>query len=421
MTKEYSDKLFNLEAEKAVIGSVLLNPNARYEVDISPDDFFIERHRIIWDSVLKLDKDGSEIDIITLEEKSKVEFQYLSSLIDNVPSALYIADYAKIVKSKAKRRKYFEIARELVRISHSDDDDSIVEPQVGRIVDNLISSNVRSDSAVHISIHTSQVLVEMEERHADPKEYWGMQTGFIDFDNITGGLQKSENFIVSGEAGIGKSLLTMQMGVQLAEHSYPGAIFSLEMQANAVSRRMMSSKSKVPTRKIKSGQYSDQDYHDVLNSKIELDNLPIFISQATELDLIALRADLARLKRSYGIQWFILDYMFLMNAGRVKDETEATTVISRGLKGICKSLDIAGISIHSLTKDTGNGKPNLRGSGQVRYDADLILLMAKDEKNPNEIICTFDKGRELERDKSNFSIIKQTGYPFFGNCFRTRY
>jgi replicative DNA helicase len=419
---EYSEKLFSTEAEKAVIGSVIFNPGSRYDVDLTPDDFFIERHRNLWQSILELDDTGTVIDVLTLSERSNVELNYLLALTNMIVSSCDISDHARIIKEKAYRRRVFDTANALVRAAHSESDG--IETEVYRIIDSLSTTTHTGEGAVHISAFTGQVMSEFEERMAEPKDIWGMQTGFIDYDNLTGGLQQSESVILSGEPGIGKSLLAMQMGMQLAGHGHPGTIYSIEMLGTAVARRMISSRSKVSTRKIKTGRANTAEHFEIDSAKRIIDNLPIFLSERAELDLFTLRADLARLKRYFGIKWFVVDYLFFMNAGKNLNEIEATTLLSRGIKRICKSLNLAGISIHSMNKEGINaataGKTALRGSGQVAYDADLICILSKDKITPNVFVFDIIKGRELESDSNSFTLVKQRDYPFFGNSQRIR-
>jgi replicative DNA helicase len=331
---------------------------------------------------------------------------------------LYIVDYANVLRDKSKRRKYFELARKMVNIAH--DEKADIDAEGARIVDHLIEASARPGGAVHISAYTGQVIAEVDERRENPREYWGMRTGFIDFDNLTGGLQVGESMILSGEPGVGKSLLAMQIGIQLAEYGAPGIIYSLEMQGTAVARRMMSGKGQINTRKIKIGNLSDEEYASLLLVKSRIDNLPIWMSDASDWDLLGLRADLARMKRQQNISWFILDYLYLLNAGSGLNEIEATTILSKGIKAICKSLNLAGISIHSMSKSGMDtkvvGKSSLRGSGQIAYDADLICMLTKDEVEENVRHFQIVKGRELERDVNTFSLVKHNGYPFFGNA-----
>jgi replicative DNA helicase len=415
---EYDEKLFSIEAERAILGCILINPDSRFDISLREDDFFIERHRKVWAAMARLDASHSAIDVLTVSEASGIDIPYLSSLVDLIPTSLHIADYARVVGDKSKRRKYFDLARRMVNAAH--DERSDIDAEGARIVDGLVEASVRPGGAVHISAFTGQVMAEVDQRRVHPQEYWGLRTGFVDFDRLTGGVQPGESIILSGEPGVGKSLLVMQIGIQLAEHGAAGAIYSLEMQGTAVARRMISGAGKVNTRKIKLGNLDDEEYASLSLAKARIDNLPIWMSESGDWDLLGLRADLARMKRQQGIKWFILDYLYLLNAGPGLNEIEATTTLSRGIKVMCRSLDLAGITIHSMSKsgmDTkAIGKSSLRGSGQIAYDADLICMLTRDDVQENVRHFQIVKGRELERDVNTFSLIKHNGYPFFGSA-----
>jgi replicative DNA helicase len=291
---------------------------------------------------------------------------------------------------------------------------------VGRLL-----AAVQSDgAAVHISTYTSQVLDEAALRRESPADVWGIPTGFTDFDHITGGLQPSEILYISGEPGMGKSILAAQMGFQMAENGYPGAIYSLEMPGKQVVRRRFSFLSKIQMRAIKTGKMTDEEYSRLLDSASRYDQLPIYMSDSVMWTTASLRADLARLKAQYGVTWFVLDYAYLLQDGRNLSENDRTGLISAYLKAICRSLNLAGIVIHSLNKDGMSGSDrgktvptgqNLRGSGQQFYDTDLLLFLVRSEQT-NSITCVFGKGRELDNPRQAFELHKFTEYPALANA-----
>jgi replicative DNA helicase len=415
------------ESEDAVIGSILINPAAFEEVEyLTAADFYIVRNGWIWSAFEKLHKTESRIDILTVSvELDKMGWldevggvAYLSVLVNNIPSTLHIEAYAKIIKDKARRRNLLEQANSLARMAY--DERSDISVAVDAVLDNITATaSTKQDGAVHISAFTGQLVQEVDIRRENPDAIWGIRTGFYDFDNATGGMQDGELMILAGDSGVGKSMLAGQMAIQLAQGGWPGAYYSLEMTGTAVARRMVSGASKINTRKIKTGMLSDIEYGQFIDHIGQISGLPLFMSDASDWTIQQLRSDLVKLKRKYGIRWFILDYLLLMDA-LTDDEIAATTIVSKGLKKICRSLGISGIAVHSLNKlGMDNNKPvksNLRGSGQVVFNADLICIMTKDECKPEFRKLTFSKGRELEVDMFYFNLIKKDTFPFFQNA-----
>ena len=415
------EQLFNLDAEKALIGSILINPDAIHTITLDADDFYSDVHRKVWRTITALAAERRQIDIIIVSESSGVDFVELSKMTDFTSFSFNAPEYALAVKDKARRRKVVDVASRLAKAAYTEDE----RLDTTKYIDELINNSARESSgAVHISAFTGQTLAELDEKIENPGADWGLQTGLVDFDAITGGLQTGESVILSGEPGVGKSLLAVQMGIQLGQHGSPGVIYSLEMQGKAVARRMISGESKINTRSIKAGTVTEAQYQDVRDAINRLNNLPVFMSDASSWTLTELHADMARLKRKEGIKWFLLDYLYLLDAGRNMNEIESTTVLSRGIKQICKSLDLAGITIHSMNKtgmDTNAvGKSMLRGSGQVVYDADLICMLTRDDTQESVRHFKIVKGRELAKDNPHFSLVKSAGFPYFGAAVTTK-
>jgi len=419
------DNLFAREAEEAVIGSVLINPVTFTTLGLEPEHFFIQRHGMIWQAFNRLYSAGSAVDYITLSDELERAGQlkeiggmaFLTKLINSTPSSLHVEDYAKTVKEFAHRRTWKRVAERIAKLAF--DKDSDLEVEAASVVDELLNAVQAEGAAEHISKYASQVLDEADERMRNPSEIWGIPTGFTDFDNITGGLQTSETLYISGEPGMGKSIMAAQMGFQMAEAGYPGAIYSLEMPGAQVLRRRASADSKISTRMIKTGMMDERQYADFLKVVQKYEQLPIYLSDSVHWTTASIRADLARLKIQYGVKWFVLDYAYLLRDGQGLSENDRTGIISSYLKAITRSLDVAGIVIHSLNKSgMGGGIPggeNIRGSGQQFYDTDLLMFLVKSEI-PNTVTCVFGKGRELENPKQAFELRKLPGFPALANA-----
>ena len=415
-----AEPLFNKETEEALVGSVLICPDILLELNIKPDQFYIHRLRFIWQAIIKLSNKGMAVDFVTiceeLDREGKLEEiggpAYLAALINFSPSHLHANDYADIVKDLAGRRQWLEMANQMAKSAYDRETELI---QVAPSILNGLSTSIQTNGgAVHISQFADQVLSETMTRRERPTDFWGMQTGFIDYDTITGGLQSGEMLVISGKPGLGKSIMAMQMGFQLAEQGYPGIIYSLEMPGKQVLRRRLSAMAGIPTRNIKTGRLDDEQFNSFLAAIQTAEQLPIYISDSVHWTTASLRADLARMKAQYQVKWFVLDYTYLLQDGRGLSETDKTGLISAQLKSTCRSLNQAGVVINSLRKTDKNSLPggdDLRGSGQQFYDADVLLFLAQDEQQSSILICFFGKGRELEQPKQSFRLIRQIGFP----------
>ena len=423
------EQLYSREAEEAVIGAVLINPGVYSMIDLDESDFHIRRLGWVWQVFGRLYRNGDPFDTLTIsDELARIDklqeiggTAYLLGLINNTPTAMHAEAYAETIRDYARRRQWRNLANRIASLAF--DKDSSLELEASGIVSELLNAVQSEGAAVHVSKYTERVLEQVIERRANPTDIWGIPTGFADFDRITGGLQSGEILYISGEPGMGKSILAAQAGFQMAEAGHPGSIYSLEMPGTQVVRRRASFDAKLPARDLKTGRIDNSGFEALLAVVQKYDDLPLYMSDSVQWTTASLRADLARLKVQFGIEWFVLDYAYLLQDGRGLSENDRTGMISGYMKAICRSLNLAGIVIHSLNKSgMGAAVPDgehLRGSGQQFYDTDLLLFLVG-SKTPNTINCVFGKGRELENPKQAFELRKLPGFPALGNVTMER-
>lgn len=420
------------EAEEALIASVLIRPDLYVTLDVLPQDFFQVKHQRIWQALGELET----IDYVTVVERLKAKNQldgiggsaYITNLMTSRASSMHADEYAETVRDYARRRGLIRLAGDMAKAAY--ETGHPIHERTADFITGIVDASRQNNGARHVSDVVSALYDEIEERSRNPQDVWGLPTKFPTFDKLTGGLQKSELMILSGEPGVGKSILGMQIGMQVAETA-PGVIYSMEMGAMQLVRRMLSGEAKVSTRSIKTGRLKDTDWSKITNGTDNLAVMNLYISDSSGWTTTGLRADMARLKALHGIEWFVLDYLYLLNDGAGKDEIERTAIASKGLKQICMDLNLAGIAIHSMNKQhMGSegipGNQSLRGSGQVIYDADIITYLTKfkpmtpkedwiqEDERDNMRTFWFGKGRELEDSKKYFHMVKQPGYPVFG-------
>jgi replicative DNA helicase len=406
------------EAEKAYLGSLIINPESIRSTDILPEDFYAVRNRQIFECIKYIFARDKALDILTLSNDLQTKGQleeiggqlYLAELIESSPNSMNVEHYASIIKDKAQRRRLLGFANELAQRAY--DEEIKVNDTVSSIAAGIVNLARPEGGAVPISVFASQLYDDVLKRSENPKEIYGIQTEIKSWDKVTNGNQKGEETLIAARPNVGKTIFLTQMAVGMAKHE-PGVFYEMEMGNLAVIRRIASWLSKIPTHAMKSGYM--EKYTESFATAIEnIDQLNIYMSDSTSWDTASLRADLARLK-SKGIGWFCLDYLLLLNDDVGLSRNERIENISRRLHGICVDLDLSGIIIHTLNK-AGYGEEldlqHLSGPAAASYDADNVVFMTS-EKDSNIVEFTWGKTRDAEK-KGYMKMVKMDGIPAFG-------
>ena len=409
-----------MDAERAVLGSIIINPSAVDLLSIQTSDFFIERHRWIWRVIRKLKTGNVTPDFVSIcdeLDKSKRLDEvgggaYLTSLVNNVPSSLNVENYAAIVQEKARRRKAIQLSQELVATAY--DEKADLDEMTSRVVDELTSSMRTKHDIVHISEVMADVLDHVAERANNPSETFGIPTGFVDLDRMTGGVWGV--WYLAGEPGVGKSILMLSALINAAKKGHGGAIFSLEMSALAQGIRALSAEAKIPTHALRSGMLNDDDWTILFSAAEEMAKLPIYICDEPELNTAQFRAHLTKAKAQFGVEIFALDYLYLMTDQGQADMVERTEMLSKRVIGISRQLGVPGITVNSVTKEGMTGKApkstSLRGSGQLIHDADIVIFISKHSVQDNQRTLTITKGRDVA-ETGKVDLIKMEAWPTF--------
>lgn len=413
--------LYNQEAEESLIGAALINPAVAADCDLRPEDFYVHRHTWIWAVIQGLTAKGHGVDVVTISEALDRAGKLaevggpaaLMGLMNVTPTSMHAESYASIVKDLAMRRRLLQIAGDLATAAYDQRkpvDDAVISASTA-----LTGSVQPKGAAVPLAHYISQLYDDVEERANNPTDVFGISTGVLDYDKATGGGQAGETLYIGGEPGIGKSILSMQMGIGMAQAGSPGAIYSLEMRSLQVARRIVSGLGQIETLKLKTGKLLDADWPIFTQACETAEHLPVFLSDASYWTMAGMRADLARLKTQAKIEWFVLDYLLLMADGEGKlDEIERSALLSRRIKLISKEFDLFGVTVNSVTKDG-----DLRGSNQVKHDADVIMMLTEHQpenggpKQANMRTAIFKKGRELACPKGYFHLVKADSFPAF--------
>ncbi len=394
----------SIEAEQSVLGGLLLDNSAwdRIADVVAESDFYRHDHRLIFRHIFRLLEGGRPADVITVSEalENSAELNnagglaYLAALAQNTPSAANIKRYAEIVRDRGVMRKLSEVGTAI--------SDSAYNPlgrNAGQLLDEaeakvfeIAEANARGKQGfTAIQPLLIQVVERIDElfQRDNPNEVTGIPTGFHDLDQKTSGLQPGDLIIVAGRPSMGKTAFSINIGENVALNTgLPVAIFSMEMGGAQLAMRMIGSVGKLDQQKIRTGRLQDEDWLRLTNAVGKLNDAPIHIDESGALTALELRARARRLHRQCGkLGLIIIDYLQLMSGSGGAGENRATEVseISRSLKALAKELEVPVIALSQLNRSLEqrpNKRPvmsDLRESGAIEQDADVILFIYRDE------------------------------------------
>ncbi|HIE43523.1 MAG TPA: replicative DNA helicase [Candidatus Omnitrophica bacterium] len=411
----------SIEAEIAVLGSILLDKSL---VDIAgeklkPEHFYRKEHQTIFKSILELYNEDKPVDLITLAEwlKKKDELEnvggasYLSTLVSAIPTPANIEHYASIVREKAILRDLINVSTEIINRCYTGEEDGskLLDRAEQMIFD--IAQQKRVSDFVSIKELISDS-IELAEKLAKKKEYiTGLPTGFKEIDIQTSGLHPSELIIVAGRPSMGKTSfvlnITRNVGV---EEKKPVAFFSLEMSKEQVVQRLLCMEARVDSNKLRTGFLREEDWPKLTMGAGILFEAPIFIDDSSGLNSLQLRAKARRLKAKEDIALIVVDYIQLMtSAYSSENRQQEIAEISRSLKSIARELKIPVIGVSQLSRraeERDRHRPrlsDLRESGALEQDADVVMLLLRDEY--------YNPDNEEVRGKAEINIAKQRNGP----------
>jgi replicative DNA helicase len=403
----------SIEAEQSVLGGLMLDNNAwdRIADVLTEGDFYRHDHRLIFRHIFRLLEGGKPADVVTVSEtlENSAELAnagglaYLAALVQNTPSAANIKRYAEIVRDRGVMRKLAEVGTVIADSAYNPLGRSagqLLDEAEGKVFE-IAEANARGKQGfVGIQPLLIQVVERIDElfQRDNPNEVTGIPTGFHDLDQKTSGLQPGDLIIVAGRPSMGKTAFSINIGENVAlQTGLPVAIFSMEMGGTQLAMRMIGSVGKLDQQKIRTGRLQDEDWLRLTNAVGKLNDAPLFIDESGALTALELRARARRLHRQCGkLGLIVIDYLQLMSGGG-GGENRATEIseISRSLKSLAKELEVPVIALSQLNRSLEqrpNKRPvmsDLRESGAIEQDADVILFIYRDEVyNPD----TQDKG-----------------------------
>ena len=423
----------SIEAEIAVIGGLILDNEAWEQIAdiLQVNDFYNQEHRKIFSCIVNLVNDNVPFDVVTINEKANTDNDksfstYLSEIINQTPSAANIKAYANIVREQSILRQLISVSNNLIEKSRDGGIDSkALLDEAEQKIFNISEESLKANNGFqNINDLVKESLEQIEERAEKGESVTGVATGFSEFDNKTTGLQGGDLIIVAGRPSMGKTSFAMNLSEYASlKNDAVTAIFSMEMSGTQLSTRLISSMGRINQQKIRTGKLTDEDWPRLTNAVALLSKANIFIDDTPALTPTDIRARARRLKREKGLDLIVIDYMQLMQLTN-NSENRATELseISRSLKALARELDVPVVALSQLNRSLENRtdkRPimsDLRESGAIEQDADLIAFIYRDEVYNED---SADKGKaEIIIAKQRNGPIFKTTLTFLGECTR---
>jgi replicative DNA helicase len=433
----------SVEAEQSVLGALLIDSHAWDQVAdiVTSADFYRTDHRMIFEALGELVAAGRPGDVVTVSEQLERHgrlvdvggLAYLGTLARDTPTAANARSYAQIVRERALLRRLLEAGREIASSVFDDEGltaRELVDNAEKRVFEIAEMGSRGRDGAVRVSALLPPLIDKIDEWHTNPNKLRGLATGFTDFDKKTGGLRGGDLIIVAGRPSMGKSTLAVNMAEYAAvnpEIRARVAIFTMEMPSEQIVTRMLSSIGHVPLNDMRSGQISDDDWVRITAATSQLSEARIFIDETAALSPTELRARSRRIAREQGgLDLVVVDYLQLMQVqGNTENRATEIAEISRGLKALAKELNVPVIALSQLNRGVEQRqekKPvmsDLRESGSIEQDADMILLIYRDEvydKNTTKKgMAEIDLAKHRNGEIGTFPLTFQGQYARFIN------
>jgi replicative DNA helicase len=392
----------SLEAEQAVLGGLLLDAAAWFNVSdvVQAEDFYRPDHRTLFEAIRALATNQKPTDAVTVSEHLDRHGQladvgglaYLGTLARDTPTAANVRAYAEIVHERSLLRQLIKTGTEIAASAYNTEGETARElvDKAEQGVFAIAEAGARAGGGARsVAEMLPAVIDQIDEWHSNPDKMRGLATGFTDFDKMTGGLRPGDLVIVAGRPSMGKSTLAVNMAEYAAVNPSiraPVAIFSMEMPSEQIITRMLASIGGVPLGSLRSGRIADEDWARITSATSQLSEAKIFIDETPALSPTDLRARARRLKREHGLGLVVVDYLQLMQVpGNRENRATEIAEISRGLKVLAKELAVPVIALSQLNRGVEqreHKKPvmsDLRESGAIEQDADMILLIYREE------------------------------------------
>ncbi len=432
----------SVEAEQAVLGAMLLKPDAVTTAaeELTADDFYRETHRLIFEAMMDLKERTEPIDLVTLTEQLKKADKLtkiggipaLSLIANSVPTAANVQYHARIVREKAQLRSLIHAATEIAGAAYEDAEDveDIMDSAEKRILE--VASGKRSKDFVPLQDILLHTLEQIEARYSNKGSITGLPTGFTELDHLTAGLQKSDLILVAARPSMGKTAFTLNIAAHVVLRAKePVAFFSLEMSKEQLVQRLICSEGRIDSQRLRVGELEDKEWGDLIDTANRLSAAPLYIDDTPGITVMELRSKARRLKAEQGLSLIIIDYLQLMQGRTSKsgdNRQQEISEISRSLKALARELNVPVVALSQLSRSVESRQikrpmlSDLRESGSLEQDADIVMFLYREDyydpetenKNITEVIIA--KHRNGPVDTVELTFLKQ--FTKFGNLSR---
>ncbi|MGC8780352.1 MAG: replicative DNA helicase, partial [Anaerolineae bacterium] len=387
----------NPEAEEAVLGSLLIDPDAIIKVAafLEPDDFYREKNGWIYRAILDLHERREPADFVTLVDELERRDQlqqvggaaYITSLINSVPTAIHVEHYARIVERTATLRRLIAAAGQIAALAYeeAEDVDEVVD-RAEQLIFNVSERRIRRDlTPVRQIMHT--VVDRLDYLHRHKGDLLGVPSGFSKLDKLLGGFQKSDLIILAARPGVGKTSLALNIAVNAAKrYGQRVAFFSLEMSSEQLVQRLLAAETGINQQRLRLGEINDDEWPILMEAAGVLSETLLFIDDTPAVSALELRTKARRLQAEHGLDMVIVDYLQLMRSDtRSENRVQEISYISRSLKSLARELEVPLIALSQLSRaveSRSDHKPvlsDLRESGAIEQDADVVMFIYRED------------------------------------------
>ncbi|MFI5332929.1 MAG: replicative DNA helicase [Candidatus Babeliales bacterium] len=386
----------NLEAERAVLTALLLNDASLSQVAefLTAEDFYAISHKIVYQAIVDIMHEFKRVDVVTLQDELAKRGQleviggvvFLLSLQEDIPAIGLIEQHARIIKEKAVLRELITSAAGIITSCYAQDD-----KHIDVVLDNAektifqIANKRTNQSFVQLNIWLKKTFKQLSNIKSSSKGITGIPSGFKKLDLMSSGFQNGDLVVLAARPSMGKTALALGMALHAAESGASVGVFSLEMSAEQLSLRLLSSQSGIAHHNIRNATLSSQEWVSLTGAAAQLSEMKIFIDDVAMLTLMDLRAKARKLKAEHNLQLLVIDYLQLIHASRRHENRhQEVSDISRSLKALAKELEVPIIALSQLSRavDSRMDKrpmlSDLRESGAIEQDADLIMFLYRD-------------------------------------------
>ena len=387
----------NSEAEQTVLAAALIDHVAVEKIInlLGNEDFYFEANREIFDSIKQVHMQNVPVDVLTVSEELKKRgkidyvggFEYLAGLTENIITSKNVEAYCNIIREKSTLRKLISASSEIIEKGYKESEEvqKIIELAESRIF--AISQNRSVNSFAQIKDVLMNVFNQLEERAMNKGSLTGITTGYDDLDRMTSGMQRSDLILLAARPSMGKTALALNIAMNAVKSGAAVALFSLEMSKEQYVQRIISMESMVESTKLRSGNLDDEDWTRLISVMSTISNYKVFIDDTASVSLFEVMSKCRRLKIEQGLDMVIVDYLQLMTDGGKGGDNRQQEIsnISRGLKGLARELNCPVIALSQLSRapelrtDHRPIMSDLRESGAIEQDADVVMMLYRDE------------------------------------------